>query len=397
MVTPYNYLSCRLAAVHSRHSNQYIKMSSQAEIARARIQQAYHDIGEPVFNAAEFTLIKVFIDHKAFDVIPDEGDIAVSELAAQIGGSEEVVDRICTFFISGKILKSTAPGRVAHTEKSRLYKFDQPTAWLYIHMFNNVFRSFAQMPDYFAKYGLASPQSASVTPLGLAHGYDNRPAYDIIVANKVVHKGFNEALRELGVMYSLKGVYDFSWMQDALASSSRPAIVDVGGSHGLALRDAVTNNRFIPAERCILYDLPQVIENTTKNVEKDQDEALQKVQKVGGSMFEPYPEAVQGALIYQFRRVLNDFPDEDVVRTFQTVRKAVAPDSRILIIEEMLNPKRIPMNVGLDICLMCAAGKRRNAAMFSELAARAGFRLNAEFQSVNGQFDDFGVLEFVVA
>jgi hypothetical protein len=371
--------------------------SDTAAAARARIQEAYHDIGEPVFSAAEFALIKVFIDYKAWDAIPDEGDISVAELADKIGGTQEVVERITTFFLAGKVLTSPAPGRVAHTKKSRLYKFDQPAAWLYIHMFNNVFRSFAQLPDYFAKYGLASPQSASTTPLGLAHGYDNKPAYEIIVANKTVHKGFNEALRELGVMYSLKGVYDFGWMKEALASSSRVAIVDVGGSHGLALSDAVRNNSFIPAERCVLYDLPQVIENTKKNVEKDADEVLKKVQLIPGRMFEPYPEPIQGALIYQFRRVLNDFPDDDLVRAFQTVRTAVAPDSRILVIEEMLNPKRIPMNVGLDICLMQAAGKRRNAAMYSELAGRAGFRLNAEFQSVSGQFDDFGVLEFVVA
>ncbi|RKK07535.1 hypothetical protein BFJ66_g16929 [Fusarium oxysporum f. sp. cepae] len=364
---------------------------------RARIQQAYHDIGNPVFSAAEFTLIKVFIDYKAFDAIPDEGDISVAELAEKIGGTHEVIDRMTTFFIAGKVLASTGPGRVAHTERSRLYKYDEPTAWLYIHMFNNVFRSFAQMPDFFAKHGLASPQSASVTPIGYSHGFENRPAYEILVENKVVHKGFNEALKALGVMYSLKGIYDFSWMREPLASGTRPAIVDIGGSHGLALSDAIRNNSFIPAERCILYDLPQVIENTKKNVVKEQDKVLQKIQMISGSMFEPYPENVQGALIYQFRRVLNDFPDEDVLGAFYTVRKAVAPDSRILIIEEMLNPKRIPMNVGLDICLMCAAGKRRNAAMFSELAAQAGFKLNAEFQQVASQFDDFGVLEFVVA
>ncbi|KAF5704413.1 O-methyltransferase family 2 [Fusarium mundagurra] len=366
------------------------------EDPRVRIQKAYHDIGNPVFSAAEFTLIKVFIDYKAFDAIPDEGDISVAELAEKIGGTYEVVDRMVTFFISGKVLASTGPGRIAHTDRSRLYKYDEPTAWLYIHMFNNVFRSFAQMPNFFAKHGLASPQSASVTPIGLSHGFENRPAYEILVENKVVHKGFNEALKALGVMYSLKGIYDFSWMREPLAASSRPAIVDIGGSHGLALKDVIRNNKFIPAERCILYDLPQVIENTKQNVAKEQDEDLQNIQMISGSMFEPYPENVQGGLIYQFRRVLNDFPDEDVLRAFHTVRKAVAPDSRILIIEEMLNPKRIPMNVGLDICLMCAAGKRRNAAMFSELAEQAGFKFNAEFQQVNSEFDDFGVLEFVV-
>jgi hypothetical protein len=114
-------------------------------------------------------------------------------------------------------------------------------------------------------------------------------------------------------------------------------------------------------------------------------------------MFAAYPESVRGALVYQFRRVLNDFPDKDVVKALKTVRAAAAPDSRVLIVEEMLNPKRIALNVGIDIALMMAAGKRRNAAMFSTLAEGAGFRLNGEFLNVNSEFDDFGVLEFVVA
>ncbi|KAK4236136.1 O-methyltransferase-domain-containing protein [Achaetomium macrosporum] len=370
-------------------------MATKAE-ARARIQEAYHDIGGPVFSAAEFTFTKVFIDYKGWDAIPDEGDIAISELAEKIAGSQELVDRIVTFFFAAKTLANPAPGRVAHTEKSRAYKSDQPTAWLYVHMFNNVFRSFAQVPTFFAKHGLSSPESVNFTPLGLAHGYEDKPAYEIIVADKAVHKGFNEALRSIGGMYSLRGVYDFGWLREPLAAeneSQRPALVDVGGSHGLALCDAVRNNRFIPAERMVLFDLPQVIENTKKN---HLNEDLQKMQLVGGSMFEPLPEPIHGALIYQFRRVFNDFPDQDVVRALRNVRKVAAPDTRVLVIEELLSEKRLPMNVVLDVCLLCAAGRRRNAAMYSKLAESAGFRLNGEFQHVNSQFDDFSVLEFVV-
>ncbi|KUJ22233.1 putative O-methyltransferase [Mollisia scopiformis] len=371
-------------------------MAAQQAEARARIQKVYQEVGAPCLSAAEFTLTKVFIDYRAWDAIPDQGDIAVSELAEKISGTHEVVDRITAFLVARKVLDSPAPGRVAHTEKSRGYKSGQPTAWMWIHMFNNVFRSFAQLPAFFAQHGLASPDSVNFTPLGLAHGHEDKAAYDIIVSDKDVHKGFNEALREVGEMYSLKGIYDFGWLQETLAAGSRFAVVDVGGSHGLALRDIVRSYSFISVERCAVYDLPQVVENTRKNLDQNPDD-LQKVQLVGGSMFEPYPESVRGACVYQFRRVLNDFPDQDVIRALKSVRKAVAPDSRVLIIEDMLNPKRIALNVGIDIALMMAAGKRRNAAMYSELAEQAGFRLAAEFQNNNSDFDDFGVLEFVVA
>jgi hypothetical protein len=370
-------------------------MATEKAAARARIQKVYEDVGEPCMSAAQYALTKVFIDYKAWDVIPDEGDIAVVELAKKIGGTEEVIRRMTTFFVARKVLDSPAPGRIAHTEQSRTYKSDQPTAWMWIHMFNNVFCAFSQVSVFFERYGLASPESVDFTPLGLSHGHDSKPAYEIITDDKTHHKGFNEALRGIGEMYSLKGIYDFGWMHDALTDGSRIAIVDIGGSHGYALRDVLRNNTFIPAKTCVLYDLPGVIENTKRNLEKNPGE-LQNIQLVGGNMFEAYPEPIQGACIYQFRRVLNDFPDQDVVRAFQSVRNAVAPDSRILIIEDMLSPKPIALQAGLDIALMMTAGKRRNAEMFSELAAKAGFRLNAEFKDINSRFDDFGVLEFML-
>lgn len=367
-------------------------MATQAEAVRARIGQAYQNVGSHCFPVVEFALVKLSIDYKVFDMIPDEGDISVAELASKVGGEQELVDRIATFFIAAGILESPKQGTVAHTARSRLYKSNEPTAWLYIHVFNNIIRPVVQFPAFFAKHGLASPKSPRVTPIGLAFGYEDKAVYDILVADAKTHKGFNNALRELGAMYSLKGVYDFRWMQGAVWGL-RPAIIDVGGSSGFALRDAIRNNPFIPAEKCVLYDLPQVIENTKNNL----DESLRTAQLVAGDMFEPYPENLRGALVYQFRRVFNDFPDDDVVRALQSVRKAVGPDSRVLVIEEMLSTKPNVMNVTMDIALMCAAGKRRNAAMFKELAERAGFSLNAEFHKVADEFDDFSVLEFVAA
>lgn len=367
-------------------------MENQTEADRLRIRQAYLHAGVYGVSVVEFGLVRTFIDYKVFDIIPDEGDISVSELSQKVGGEKELLERYATFLIAAEILASPAPGRVAHTPKSRLYKSDEPTAALMVHVFNMLLRPVAQLPTFFAKHGLASPKNAKVTPIGLAMGHPDKDVYEILVAEPELHKEFNNALRSLGPMYSLKGVYDFGWVHGAL-TGVRPAIVDVGGSSGLALRDILRNNTGIPAERCILMDIPKVIESTKNNL----DESLRSVSLVGANMFEPYPEAVRGAVLYQFRRVLNDFPDDDVLRILRTVREAAAPDTRILIIEEMLRPDRHVMNVAMDIFLMCAGGKKRNAAMFSELAGRAGFRLNAEFQNTSKDFDDYGVLEFVVA
>jgi O-methyltransferase. len=121
---------------------------------------------------------------------------------------------------------------------------------------------------------------------------------------------------------------------------------------------------------------------------------LKDIQFVSGSIFEPLPEHLKGACLYQMRRILNDFTDEDVLKALKTVRAAAAPDS-ILVIEEMLSPVRNILNAGMDVFLMLVGGKKRDSAMFSDLAVRAGLRLNGEYKQTSAEFDDFSVLAFV--
>lgn len=364
-------------------------MAAQAAAGRPHLRQALELAGSHFVNIVELGVLKTFIDYKVFDLIPDEGDISLSQLAAKVGGEKELLERFANYLLAADILESPGPGRVAHTSKSRPYRTGEIPGGFIVHVFNMLFRPAAQLPTFFAQHGLASPKKANVTPMGLAMGHPDLDVYGILDAEPELARLFNSFLKRSAQIYSLKGVYDFGWTQGALAGA-RPVVVDVAGSSGLALRDVLRDNSFIPAERCAVFDLPKVIESTKSNL----DEGLRSVQLVGGSMFEPLPETLRGALVYQFRRVLNDFPDDDVLRALKIAQEAAAPDTRILIVEELLHPDRTKFSVAQDICLMLVGGKRRNAAMYSELAGRVGFRLNAQFQD---PVNDCGVLEFVIA
>jgi hypothetical protein len=78
------------------------------------------------------------------------------------------------------------------------------------------------------------------------------------------------------------------------------------------------------------------------------------------------------------------------------MREACAPDSRILIVEEMLQENPTPLNVAQDIFFINLGGKRRNGAMFQELAAQVELRVNAVFTGENSEgHSDVGVVELV--
>ncbi|KUI56378.1 Isoflavone-7-O-methyltransferase 8 [Cytospora mali] len=364
-------------------------MAEQAAATRPHLRQAIELAGGHFVNTVEMGVLKTFVDYKVFDNIPDEGDISLSELAGKVGGEEELLERFSAFLVAANILASPTPGHIAHTDKSRPYRSGEVPGGFIVHVFNMLFRPVAQLPAFFKQHGLASPKNASVTPMGLAMGHPDKDVYGILDAEPELARLFNSFLKQSSRIYTLKGVYDFGWVQGALGEA-RPIVVDIGGSSGRALLDILSFNHFIPAERCAVFDLPHVIEDTKKNL----DEGLGSAQLVGGSMFEEFPHPVRGALVYQFRRVLNDFPDEDVLRALRRVREAAAFDTRLLIIEELLAADMNKFSVAQDITLFCVGGKRRNAAMHSELAGRAGFRLNAQYDD---KVNNCGILEFVLA
>ncbi|KAH8664685.1 putative O-methyltransferase [Xylariales sp. PMI_506] len=347
-------------------------MTHRAAEAHALLGEAYRRVGEYCLPIIEFALAKLFMDYKVWDAIPDQGDIGISELAEKVGGTPDVIERLTTFFVSSELLTMPSPGRVAHTKRSHDFQ-DWRTDW---------------------REGFASPRDNKNTPFGWTFGIHDKPVHEILVAGKPVRDGFTDAMHEVGPMYSLKGIYDISWVKEGI-KPERPIFVDIGGSHGIALKDIVTTNDFIPAEQVVLFDLPGVSTNTKRNI-VPKDTTLQKVQLYGGNIFEPYPKEVHGAQIYHIRRVLNSYPDDDVVQALQNVRKVAAPDSRLIIVEELLSPQRNQLNVIADILLMCCAGKRRSAAQFNELAGRGGFRFRGQYDNIKSEWDDFSVLEYVV-
>jgi hypothetical protein len=103
-----------------------------------------------------------------------------------------------------------------------------------------------------------------------------------------------------------------------------------------------------------------------------------------------------GALIYHISRVLNDWPDAEAAQVLKHLRAACAPDSRILIVEEMLQKNPTPLNVAQDIFFVNLGGKRRNGQMFQELAASVGLRVSGVFTGENSEgHTDVGVVELV--
>jgi hypothetical protein len=91
-------------------------------------------------------------------------------------------------------------------------------------------------------------------------------------------------------------------------------------------------------------------------------------------MFEAVPE---GGDAYFLSRVLHDWDDEHAVAALVSCRKAIAPEGRLVVVEEVVPPGDTPAFVKLsDIAMMVyTGGQERTESEYRALFGAAGFAL----------------------
>ncbi len=157
---------------------------------------------------------------------------------------------------------------------------------------------------------------------------------------------------------------------DAYDLSDVTTLADVGGGNGSVLRAALVRD---PHMQGLLFDLPSVVARAQRDIERDG--LANRCRLVGGDFFEAVPE---GADAYLLRHIIHDWPDDKSVEILRTVRRAIPPHGRLLILESVLPPGNEPFfGKMLDLTMMVIPGGReRTAEEYRSLLDAAGFRLN---------------------
>lgn len=179
-------------------------MNSQS--GRPNLDTALQLAGSHFTGLVELGIVKVFLDYKIFDLIPDYGDVSLSELAAESDGEEALLERFSSYLIVAEILTSPKPEHVAHTACSRACRTGEVPAGFIVHIYNFLIRSMAYWPEYFQRHGLAAPKEANCTPLGSATGHPDSELYGILDAEPKLAELFNGAMSGSAQVYSSRQV-----------------------------------------------------------------------------------------------------------------------------------------------------------------------------------------------
>lgn len=177
---------------------------------------------------------------------------------------------------------------------------------------------------------------------------------------------FREAMAGFAAALSapLMAGYDFGRF-------SRPA--DIGGGTGRLIADILAAH---PRASGILFDLPHVVAGAPAVLNSSGVGSRCRV--VGGSFFDDVPA---GADAYILRAVLHDWDDERASTILDNVRKAMAGDAVLLIIERVLPEKSEPgvaadsYLLDLEMLVNTPGGRERTEAEFRAVLEAAGLRV----------------------
>ena len=153
---------------------------------------------------------------------------------------------------------------------------------------------------------------------------------------------------------------------DAYDFSKFERLVDVGGGHGALLIAILTRH---PTLRGVLHDLPAVVESAPRA----QASVADRLEIAAGDFFESVPP---GADAYLLSGVIHDWNDDAALRILKNCRRAMRPDSRLLILEQLMTSSSDPARAMMDVLMIVLTGGReRSEADFRSLLGAAGLSL----------------------
>lgn len=152
-------------------------------------------------------------------------------------------------------------------------------------------------------------------------------------------------------------------------------LVDVGGADGTCIAKILEAHPEIKAQQCVVQDREKVVASAEKN------ESLPKGVKVSAHDFFT-PQPVKNARAYQLRAVCHDWSDTMVTKILQQIAPVMAPDSKLLIADNVLPADGVVgMSAFMDLAMMCIGGKERTRADFDMVCDAAGLKVDAVYSA----------------
>jgi hypothetical protein len=273
--------------------------------------------------------IRLVCDLRVADLIQRDGPSTAATLADGCGADARSLERLLRALASREIFEET-DGRFGLTPRAELLRSDHPLSLARAYpLLRGDVRAFGRL-DHSIRTGESAFKHV--------HGVDYWPWMAAHPEQARRLDGAQEAQTRLEVRILLR----------ALSWADFGEIVDVGGGNGALLAGLL---RRVPGLRGHLVDSPHVVEAAGPAFARAG--VADRVEIQAGSFFDPLP---RGAGAYLLKRVLYGWLDPEASRLLAGVRAAMAPASRLLIMEPLQGPDCNDAGRRYDLMLLALSG-----------------------------------------
>jgi hypothetical protein len=233
----------------------------------------------------------------------------------------------------------------------------------------------------------ASPGTFGLTPLAellrADHPLSLKDAYHLMGADTAAWSQLEYTLRTGKPAFDhVNGAHLWDWLAErpedcerfdrGMAAMTRPELLAVSGAYDWGALGSIVdvgggNGAFLAA----LFDLPHVVAGAPENLAGAG--VSDRCRIVSGSFFDEVPS---GGDAYVLKRIVYGWADAEALELLKAVRRAMAPTSRILLLEPVVGEPGDEFGSILDVVMLVVDGGRaRHRAELKDLLAAAGIEL----------------------
>ena len=279
-----------------------------------------------------------------------EGPVSIEDLADQTGTHEESLHRLMRMLASQGIFRELRGQRFESNSLAVPLQEDQIRYLMLVHLNRNQFQIFGNL------------MKSVRTGKPVSEDLSAKVLFDQIENNELKKEWFNKAMTSASKMQVPALLSAFSFRKYG-------KIIDIGGGEGFFLANILHGQ---VKSRGVLFDLPGALSGAKANIEIYSLEG--RMELVGGDFFENVPA---GGDLYILKSILHDWDDESSMKILGKLHEVMGPQSRLLVIESVLDEGNHPsFGKMTDILMLAAAGgKERTLKQWESLLSASGFSI----------------------
>ena len=271
----------------------------------------------------------------------------LSELAPRVGIPEAQLGRLVKLLVSQGVLAFAPDGAICHTPRSRALQ---------------TMHSSIRVQGMALQAGLCLSDALRTGKTGFEACF-GAPAFDYLAANPEMANHFAGRMSQITL-------HDEPLVLAQLQLEPFRLAVDIGGSHGTLLLGLLAQHA---DARGIVFDLPDVAAGAAERLRVHPQG--HRVQAAGGDFLHSVPA---GGDVYLLKQILHNWDDAHCLTILKSVRAAIAPTGRIVVIDRLLPETLAPdMAFEFDLLMMIwCTGRERSLSELRQLLASAGFAVD---------------------